>query len=119
MATLSQLSGCECIKANLKAISLNVLFTYRDGSINAGFNEGHKPWLPMSVNYKCINVETERDDAVSHLNVYKKLVAIRKQLVGASFSSRVYNDAVLVYERLVEILSYRSRMIANINGNVY
>lgn len=78
-----------------------IYFHYRDSSINAGFNEGHKTWLPMSTNYKCINVKTEREEAVSHLSIYKKLVAIRKHLVGASFTSNVFNDSVLTYERLV------------------
>lgn len=92
----------------LLTLPSNIPFLCRDGSENAGFNEGHKPWLPISQSYKCINVATEKELAVSHLNEYKKLVAIRKQLVGGTYNSSVYNNDVLTYERLVTKLIDKS-----------
>jgi len=45
---------------------------------NAGFSEV-KPWLPISKNYKSINVETQKSDPNSTLNFYKELIKLRKE----------------------------------------
>ncbi len=44
---------------------------------NAGFTSG-KMWLPVSMDYKQVNVETMKDDPHSLLHFYKKLIEIRK-----------------------------------------
>lgn len=71
-----------------------------DGSKNAGFTTSEKPWLPISTNYKCVNVKDQRDEPKSHLNVYKRLTKLRKKasLVDASFESAVVGD-VYTYKR--------------------
>ncbi|MCX7679329.1 MAG: alpha-glucosidase [Spirochaetes bacterium] len=45
---------------------------------NAGFTKG-KMWLPVSMDYKKVNVATQRCDPYSLLNFYRNLIAIRKQ----------------------------------------
>lgn len=50
-----------------------------DNSEMAGFSTSRKTWLPVNENYKeGINVKDERWKLGSHLNVFKKLVRMRK-----------------------------------------
>jgi glycosidase len=49
-----------------------------DGSINAGWNDGAKPWLKINPNYDKINAELEIKDEDSIFNFYKKLIKLRK-----------------------------------------
>ncbi len=44
---------------------------------NAGFSEADKTWLPVNENYQTVNVESEKEDPNSHLNIYKQVVALR------------------------------------------
>lgn len=71
-----------------------------DGSTNAGFTTNKKPWLPISTNYKCVNVKDQRDQPKSHLNVYKRLNKLRKEasLIDASFESAALGD-IYTYKR--------------------
>lgn len=71
-----------------------------DDSTNAGFNLGAKPWLPISTNYKCINVKTERAQPRSHLNNYKRLVKLREEaaLGVASYESALFGE-IYTYKR--------------------
>ena len=47
---------------------------------NAGFTPaGVTPWLPVAEDYKTVNMETELEDPKSMLNLYRKLLAFRKQ----------------------------------------
>ncbi|XP_059150335.1 probable maltase isoform X1 [Physella acuta] len=68
----------------------------------AGFTNGSKPWLPVQANYTLLNVETEKADPQSHLNLYKEYVALR-QLDAFKFGDInvdvVTNDNILSYTR--------------------
>jgi len=44
---------------------------------NAGFTEG-EPWLPIAEDYTQVNVEAERDDPGSMLNLYSRLIKVRR-----------------------------------------
>ncbi len=64
----------------------NLRFSSRDNgrtpmqwsaSEHAGFSTG-EPWLPVTDNYKTINVVTEETDSSSVLNHFKKMVQLRK-----------------------------------------
>lgn len=72
---------------------------WTDGT-NAGFNRFRKPWLPISTNYKCVNVKTQLAQKRSHLNNYKRLIQLRKQyeLRNATFDSELMGD-VYTYKR--------------------
>jgi len=51
-----------------------------DDSPNAGFTPANvEPWLPVSPDYRTVNVQTERDDPASMLNLYWQLLAWRRQ----------------------------------------
>jgi alpha-glucosidase len=45
---------------------------------NAGFTQG-KPWLPVAPNYKTHNVVTETADSSSILEVYRRILALRRK----------------------------------------
>jgi alpha-glucosidase len=47
-----------------------------DGSAHAGFTTG-TPWLPVACDYVLRNVEVERADWRSMLNLYRRLIALR------------------------------------------
>jgi alpha-glucosidase len=73
-----------------------------DGSENAGFGKG-KPWLKVHPNYIKRNVETQKAEASSLFNYYKKLLAIRKAtpaLQKGSFVPLTYDPrSLLAYLR--------------------
>ncbi|XP_013110944.2 maltase A3 [Stomoxys calcitrans] len=45
---------------------------------NADFSTNHSTWLPINPNYLTVNVETEKVNSKSHLNVYKAMSALRQ-----------------------------------------
>lgn len=47
--------------------------------IDAGFSKANKTWLPISPEYREVNVKTERADPLSHLNIFKDLQQLRKE----------------------------------------
>ena len=69
----------EFIKAcNKEARDNNRTPIQWDDTINAGWNQGAKPWLKINPNYKKINVKNQINDENSILNFYKKLIKLRK-----------------------------------------
>ena len=48
-------------------------------SVNAGFNKGAKPWLPIDQNYPTHNVTAEMADPESVLNWYRHLIKLRRE----------------------------------------
>lgn len=51
-----------------------------DTTFNAGFSTAEKTWLPMANNSLTVNVQLQKEELVSHLNIYRTLVALRKEL---------------------------------------
>lgn len=49
-----------------------------DSSRSAGFSTANKTWLPVASNYKTVNVQVEKADPNSHLNIFKRLTTMRK-----------------------------------------
>jgi len=47
-----------------------------DSSPHAGFTSG-KPWLPVGVDHRRINVAQQRDDPMAMLSLYRRLIALR------------------------------------------
>ncbi|XP_070504536.1 maltase A1-like [Chironomus tepperi] len=50
-----------------------------DDSKNAGFSTGNKTWLPVGDKYKTVNVKAQEEATNSHLKIFRKLTAIRKE----------------------------------------
>jgi alpha-glucosidase len=72
------------------------------GLKNSGFSEGN-PWLPVHPNYQNRNVRAQLRDPDSLINLYKKLVKLRRQhpvLINGnlSFINDLPNN-VLIYQR--------------------
>jgi alpha-glucosidase len=71
--------------------------------VNAGFNKGAKPWLPVAANHTTLNAATEAQRPGSVLNWYRKLIALRRSdpsLVDGSYTPLdAKNDKVYSYAR--------------------
>ena len=74
-----------------------------DETTNAGFTNGN-PWLPVASDYTENNVEKEKNDPKSFLNLYKKLLTLRIEhpclSIGKYGGLNVRNDSVLVFKRI-------------------
>lgn len=72
---------------------------------NAGFTTGRNTWLPISEDYKRVNVKRERRVALSHLNIFKELQALRKSatLQDGETEVKALNKYVLAIKRLVYV----------------
>ena len=78
-----------------------------DGSNNSGFTSGENTWLPVNLSYlKGLNVQDEIKNKSSPLNVYKKLVSIRKAheelILWGSYEFIVKNDLLLIKRQLAK-----------------
>jgi alpha-glucosidase len=73
-----------------------------DSTINAGFNTGDKPWLPVAANHATVNVASEDADPDSLLNWYRQLIKLRRTMPAFSEGSYSALD-----ETNPDILSYR------------
>ncbi|XP_043654677.1 maltase A3 [Drosophila teissieri] len=72
------------------------------GGTNAGFTNGSTTWLPLAADYETINVEKELSDGVSHLKIYKELVALRKSsktLQNGSTKYQTLSEDIFVVQR--------------------
>nr|AAU06480.1 maltase [Culicoides sonorensis] len=71
---------------------------------NAGFSSSNYTWLPTGPDYRKNNVEVQRSQRGSHLNIFKKLTQLRKQdiLMYGTYDSYLANDDVLVIKREIE-----------------
>ncbi|KAH8401375.1 hypothetical protein KR009_004964 [Drosophila setifemur] len=86
---------------------------------NAGFSNASVTWLPLSSDYKLVNVKRERGIALSHLNVYKQLRALRDEptLKQGDLSVAPIGPNVLAFKRsLAGQKSYIT--VVNINDDV-
>jgi alpha-glucosidase len=72
-----------------------------DGSLLAGFTCG-KPWLPLGGDHTFVNVASQEQEESSLLNLYRKLIALRRMypmLVSGEMLSVVADENLLRYER--------------------
>jgi glycosidase len=75
-----------------------------DEGPNAGFGPPEStPWLPIGPDYLKLNVETELGNADSTLNLYRRLIALRKAhpalRVGSFLSHPASTEDVFAYRR--------------------
>jgi len=72
-----------------------------DRSPHAGFSAG-EPWLPLSDDYLLVNVDTEQHDPSSYLNLYRRLLTLRRSHAALSigeYSPLSGNGELLAYIR--------------------
>ena len=94
-----------------------------NSSVNAGWNEGAKPWLKINPNYTYINAESQLNDSNSIYNFYKKLFELRKsEQYKEAFTYGKFNDYikeqknVFVYSRETE--KTKVLIVTNMRDNV-
>jgi glycosidase len=79
-----------------------------NSELNVGFSTNNyvKPWLKISDNFKEVNVELERERPESLLNLYKKLILLRKEHIALQDGIFKFieigdnNRACIAYQRL-------------------
>ena len=71
--------------------------------VNAGFNKGAKPWLPVADTHTTVNVEVESKKPGSILNWYRQLIALRRNdaalIEGTYTPLDTSNEKVFSYAR--------------------
>lgn len=75
-------SACKAPEENFDKISRDFERTpfHWDDSVNAGFNEGFQPWLPVSEKYRTTNLAVQSVPGIeSHYQIYKQLLRIRQE----------------------------------------
>jgi alpha-glucosidase len=68
---------------------------------NAGFSQA-EPWLPLADDFRDANVENQRHDATSMLNLYRRLIALRrsrKALVQGCYQPMPASGDLLLFVR--------------------
>ncbi|XP_030388341.1 maltase A1 [Scaptodrosophila lebanonensis] len=72
-----------------------------DASENAGFTSGDQTWLPVSDEYKQINALQQMRAPQSHLQIFKKLVRLRKEpsFRQGAINIQALDDDILIYSR--------------------
>jgi alpha-glucosidase len=73
-----------------------------DESVNAGFNTGAKPWLPVSEKYLETNLQDEKEsNGSSHYKVYQALAKIRSDpiLVSGDVEVKAVDEYTLLVKR--------------------
>lgn len=58
-----------------------------DDTKNAGFTTADEPWLPISADYKYTNVAFQKDDPLSTLSLYRRLIELRRAEPALSVGS--------------------------------
>lgn len=74
---------------------------------DAGFSNASKTWLPISKDYKLVNVEQQRKQPLSHLNIVIQLMKLRRQVLTLQLGAtevKAVNRAVLGVKRCVYTL---------------
>uniref|UniRef100_A0A182Y1H5 alpha-glucosidase n=1 Tax=Anopheles stephensi TaxID=30069 RepID=A0A182Y1H5_ANOST len=71
-----------------------------DSTKNAGFSTGNHTWLPVSPNYTRVNVELQQGLERSHLNVFRKLVEMKRNLafVPHSLGTFVQENVLIILQ---------------------
>jgi alpha-glucosidase len=72
-----------------------------DDRLNAGFTIG-TPWLPVAADYAAVNVAAERCDPTSVLMLYRRLMALRREMPALSvgtYEPIIASGDVLAYVR--------------------
>jgi alpha-glucosidase len=75
-----------------------------DAGPNAGFGPpGADTWLPVGPEHRSVNVESELEDPMSALNLYRRLLSLRKShsalRVGSFLSHPASTEDVFAYRR--------------------
>lgn len=77
-----------------------------DSTTNGGFSTGGTPWLPVNRNYVTLNLANQRDNQNSVFNLYKRLIAMKKEehslIWGDMVTKSLNGNRVLAYTRVMD-----------------
>lgn len=75
-----------------------------DDSVNAGFNTGAKPWLPVSEKYKETNLKKQKAEELSHYKIFQALAKLRKNpvLLSGNTEVKALNEETIFVKRRFE-----------------
>lgn len=93
-----------------------------DNTTNAGFSFAEKTWLPVATNYTDCNVELQKSQILSHLKVFRKLIALRQYetLKYGGLEMHAVNDDLLIYKREISDKPDSTIFVVLLNlGNSY
>lgn len=88
-----------------------------DDSTSTGFSTNPKTWLPVSPDYRSVNVKQQEGDSSSHLNVYRQLMSLRKQPAfqyGTLATYSMQSDQLLVLVRRLDSSHDAYMVVANL-----
>ncbi|XP_022171043.1 maltase A3-like [Myzus persicae] len=88
-----------------------------DDSINAGFTEEKKSWLPVNPNYYKMNVESQKKIPTSSYNFYKKMSQLRKTDTLKNGDLRTYNITKSIYILKRSLLEHESYIVVTNFGS--
>ncbi|CAO1364477.1 unnamed protein product [Diamesa serratosioi] len=91
-----------------------------DDTVNGGFSTAPKTWLPVALNYKEVNLKAQMANESSHYNVFKKLIALRKNkaIMEGKFVIKTLTSNSFAFKRELEDTTQQSILvIINVNGN--
>ncbi|KAG8235095.1 hypothetical protein J437_LFUL015623 [Ladona fulva] len=76
-------------------------FQWRNAPL-AGFTDGNSTWLPVNENYVTLNVDAQEKELLSHLNIYKQILALRNTLTfqKGDLSVRTIGERIFTFRRL-------------------
>ncbi|XP_019371889.1 PREDICTED: neutral and basic amino acid transport protein rBAT [Gavialis gangeticus] len=87
-----------------------------DGSLHSGFSEGNVTWLPVNPDYQNVNVEIQRTQHNSTLNLYRELTLLHNNElpIQRGWMCYVWNDSnVFAYVRELDGLDRVFMMVLN------
>jgi len=77
-----------------------------DSNAQAGFSTNSRTWLPVTTNYRTVNVQNESADPESLLSWHRKLIALRRSSAALRAGRTVMldraNGQVLTYARVAQ-----------------
>ena len=88
-----------------------------DDSTSAGFSSNATTWLPVSPDYKLVNVKRQELAKHSHIKIYMRLIALRKHNTFRNGSLETYSmmdNEVLVIIRRVDSTEDAFVVVANL-----
>ncbi|GCE12068.1 alpha-amylase family glycosyl hydrolase [Tengunoibacter tsumagoiensis] len=91
-----------------------------DATPNAGFSPAHvQPWLPVSNDYKTMNVAVQREDKHSMLTLTRSLLTLRKSMASLHQGSYRSLDAVssTCFAYIREHAGERTLIVLNFSAN--
>ncbi|XP_060864512.1 maltase 2-like [Metopolophium dirhodum] len=88
-----------------------------DDSINAGFTEEKKSWLPVNPNYYKLNVESQKKIPTSNYNFYKKMSQLRKTKTLRNGDLQTYNITKSIYILKRSLLEHESYIVVTNFGS--